>query len=370
MATRETAKQTVEMSATPSLRPVSSEVRLTWAEATEEFLADRKLLNYSPSSLVWYTSVFGAFGRFRQESGAPDDLAKVTEPDVRAFLARVQSEGAKGRGPTGPKWVNNVRQALKSIFAWAVEEGYVTENPVAGIAKLKEPRRIIQTLSADQVRALVEQPDLRSPVGHRNRCFLLILLDTGLRLSEALGLRVGEVDLEGGVAKVLGKGSKERLVGLSPGLVSELRPYLRRRQQALEEIGRPEAPWLSPNNVGGRLCSKTMEQAVWRYGIAAGIDPNRVRLSPHTLRHTYAVTFVRNGGDPFTLQKVLGHSSLDTSRRYCELANEDVQRRMRDLSPVAALGLASTGGRRVRRSVRNGRPATGGEGGKPGSVPS
>ncbi|HJN14679.1 MAG TPA: tyrosine-type recombinase/integrase [Armatimonadota bacterium] len=117
----------------------------------------------------------------------------------------------------------------------------------------------------------------------------------------------------------------------------------------MQEIGCERSPWLFPNNIGGKLCSKTVQQMVKRYGVAAGIDPAKVRISPHTLRHTYAVTFARNGGDAFTLQKILGHSSLDTTRRYCELADEDVMRRQRELSPVASLGLASGGQRRIKR---------------------
>ena len=337
------------MTTTPNLRLVDSEVQLCWGEACAEFLADLKLQNLSPRTIEWYGYVLEPFSRWLAETTAGDDPASVTEPHVRAFLEQMKSQGAAGRKPVGPGRLNQYRAGLKSFFDWLCEHSYAAHNPAAGVPKMREPRRVIHTLDADQVRALLEQPDLRRMIGHRDRCFLLLLLDTGLRLSEALGLRVETVDLEVGTAKVLGKGSKERVVGLSAGLVSELRAYLRRRQQALEDIGHPECPWLFPSNVGSRLCAKTVEQFVRRYGVAAGIDPTRVRLSPHTLRHTYAVTFVRSGGDPFTLQKVLGHSSLDTSRRYCNLAGEDVQRRMRDFSPVAALGLASVRKTRFRR---------------------
>jgi len=186
-------------------------------------------------------------------------------------------------------------------------------------------------------------------VGLRDLCFLILLLDTGLRLSEALGLREKDVDLERGSVTVMGKGSVERCVGMSFTLCGELARYLRVRDAALEQIGRPESPWIFPNDVGGRLCSKTMQQRVRRYGDEAGIEG--VRVSPHTLRHTYAVNFVRKGGDPFTLQRILGHRSLEMTRRYCELAEADVVERQRQFSPLKELNLTLTGEARIKRRL-------------------
>ncbi len=337
------------MTTAPNLRLASSDVTLTWAAANEEFLADLKLRNYSPHTIAWYRSVLDPFGRFLADSFSTDDPSAVTQARIKDFLRSMAEGGATGRAPIGPRRLNHYRAGLKSLYDWLCEQGYTNHNPAEGIGKLKEPRRVIPTLTGEQVVALVEQPDPATVLGRRDRCFLLLLLDTGLRLSEALGLRVADLDLEAGGTKVMGKGAKERRAGLSPGLVSEFRAYLRFREHAMQEIGCDESPWLFPNNVGGKLSPKTVQQMVKRYGVAAGIDPEKVRISPHTLRHTYAITYFRNGGDPFTLQKILGHSNLETSRRYCELADEDVLRRQRELSPVASLGLTSGGRRRIKR---------------------
>jgi len=197
------------------------------------------------------------------------------------------------------------------------------------------------------VAALLKQPDLERFVGLRDFCFLLLLLDTGVRLSEGLGLRVADVDLERGCAVVIGKGNKQREVGLSARLVAELRSYLSRREAAVADIGCPDSAWLFPNDVGRRLAAKTVQQKLRKYADEGGI--RGVRVSPHTLRHTYALNFVRSGGDPFTLQKVLGHESLETTRRYCELASADVLRRQRELSPLHTMALNIRGARRLRR---------------------
>jgi integrase/recombinase XerD len=142
----------------------------------------------------------------------------------------------------------------------------------------------------------------------------------------------------------MGKGGKERVVGFSANLERHLRRYLLRRAMALAGIDRDDTPWVFPNQEGGRGGAKGFQQRLKRYGKAAGII--RVRVSPHTFRHTFALWFVRNGGSPFHLQKILGHSSLDISRRYCELADVDFISSQQALSPLA---MGNYGGKRPRR---------------------
>ena len=160
-------------------------------------------------------------------------------------------------------------------------------------------------------------------------------------------MELGRIDMDDGVARVIGKGDKEREVGFSARLTAELRTYAARRDAAMEHIGRSDSQWLFPNDAGGRLSAKAVQRRVRDYGREAGI--RGVRVSPHTLRHTYALNFVRAGGDPFTLQKVLGHTSLATTRRYCELASGDVLRRQRELSPLHTMGIKVKPGKRVPR---------------------
>jgi len=261
----------------------------------------------------------------------------------------VVSEGFEGRPGVGATRLNHYREGVDRFYAWLIEHRYATDNPAARIKKVLEPKRLIQAFTEAQLTALIAQPDQTRFVGLRDRCFMLILLDTGLRLSEALGLKVGLLDLEERSVVVMGKGNKERQVALSPRLLTELTPYLRRRDAAVETLGAPEAPWVFPNDVGGRLGPKSMQQRITAYGVQAGL--RGVRVSPHTFRHTYALSFVRSGGDPFTLQKILGHSSLETTRRYCELAESDVLQRQRELTPLRTMDLNLTSARRIPRGA-------------------
>jgi integrase/recombinase XerD len=311
------------------------------------FLESLRLQQYSALTVGWYARILFPFGRYLKEEAGTDDPSAVSEGCVRAFLLKAGEEGLDGRAPVGARRLNHYRQCLSLFYRWMQGEGYVNHNPAERIRKVREPKPLIPALSEAQVCALVEAPDRSRFVGLRDRSFLLLLLDTGVRLSEALGLRVGDLNLEEKSVTVMGKGSKERRLALSSHLLSELTPYLRKRDAAMAAIGLPDAPWLFPNDVGGRLGSKTVQQHLRRYGQEAGIKG--VRVSPHTLRHTYALSFVRNGGDPFTLQKVLGHNSLETSRRYCDLTAADVLARQRELTPLATMNLNLRPARRIPR---------------------
>ena len=193
----------------------------------------------------------------------------------------------------------------------------------------------------------MQQFDATSFAGHRDCVLLLLLYDTGLRVSEALSVQVNE-DLAQGHVTVLGKGNKERLVGLAPKLRGQLRPYLRRREAALKEIEREDCFWLFPNQYGDRLGKRTFQDTLRKAGEAAGIEG--VRVSPHTIRHAYALNWLREGGDPLRLQHVLGHSDLAMTRRYCEQAAREVMDEMRELSPLAGLEIESVARRRMRRA--------------------
>jgi len=288
------------------------------------------------------------FGRYLVAEVDIDDPGAVSERHVLDFLRAASEGGFEERRAVGARRLNHYREGIKRFYDWLQGQGYVDHNPAKRIGKVRESKRLIQAFAEAQIAALLAQPDRDLFVGLRDLCFLLLLLDTGLRLSEGLGLRVSDLDLEGMSVTVIGKGNQERRVALSPQLLIELKPYLRKREAALEMLGLPDAPWVFPNDVGGRLSSKGMQKRMKRYGEEAGIEG--VRVSPHTLRHTYALNFVRSGGDPFTLQKILGHSSLETTRRYCELAESDVLERQRELTPLGSLELGLTPPRRIPRS--------------------
>ena len=305
-------------------------------DVLEPFLMECRLRGLSPQTVDWYAVTVGPFLRYAVSVGC-GRTDEVQEANVRAFIAEQQARVQAGR-------VNQYRRALRAFFEWALEEGYVALNPAARLRKLREPKKLIATFSEADVERLVAQPDTSTFVGLRDQVFMLLLFDTGLRLSEALGLRLDDVDLPSLTLTVMGKGARERRVGFSAAFAARLEKYLMRRALALKGANVRDEGWVWLNQWGGRLGARTAQDRLKRHGEQAGLT--HVRVSPHTCRHSHAVHFVRNGGSPFHLQRALGHSTLEMTRTYCELSETDWLDAQRAHSLVAHLNLDP--GRRSR----------------------
>ena len=191
------------------------------------------------------------------------------------------------------------------------------------------PRKVVPIFSPAQFGALLGVIDTSQGEGFRDLAIILTFYDTGLRLSELTGLKVDDVDLEDGSLKVMGKGGKERVVPFGKGVSRFLWHYITRfRPEPLG--GRDSRLFLTAD---GRPMRRALIQTrIAKYGRRAGLSG--VRCSPHTLRHSAAVNFLRNGGNVFSLQRLLGHSTLEMTRHYCELADVDVKKAHLVASPV------------------------------------
>jgi integrase/recombinase XerD len=193
----------------------------------------------------------------------------------------------------------------------------------------KAPKKIIPTFGEEQLRQIFAAIDTTSPTGWRDYAIILTLLDTGIRCSELTHLKLTEVNLTSRLLKVWGKGSKERLVPIGAKVQKALWKYSARYRP---EPATPRYEQIFLTRDGRPLTKDRLEALVERYGKKAGITG--VRVSPHTFRHTMAVTFLRNGGDVFSLQRILGHSQLEVVRGYVNLAQADISRVHRRNSPV------------------------------------
>jgi site-specific recombinase XerD len=225
--------------------------------------------------------------------------------------------------------INGYMRALQSFWSWLEREDFIEENPFSKLKIPKAPKKIIPTFSEEQLHQIFAAIDTTSPIEWRDYAIILTLLDTGIRCSELTNLKLNDVNLDGHLVKVWGKGSKERLVPIGAKVQKALWKYMycyrpepatpRYEQVFLTRDGRP-------------LTKDRLEAIVERYGKRAGITG--VRVSPHTFRHTMAVTFLRNGGDVFSLQRILGHSQLEVVRGYVNLAQSDISRAHRRNSPA------------------------------------
>ena len=211
--------------------------------------------------------------------------------------------------------------------------------------RLPKPlRKVISTFSETQILRLLSSIDIQTREGCRNYVIIPTLFDTGLRVSELAGVKMDDLPLDEGLLKVMGKGGKERFIPIGREVQRVLWRYINRyRPRPLSH----NFAFLLLTKDGRKMTKGRIEIIMKKYGERAGITG--IRCSLHTLRHTAAVRFLRNGGDVFSLQRMLGHSTLEMTRHYCQLADVDVKKAHLTASPVDNLGFATIRNRRVVR---------------------
>ena len=187
---------------------------------------------------------------------------------------------------------------------------------MARVKTLKVPEKFIPTFSEQEIAKVLAQPNKSTSEGFRDYCTLLLLIDTGIRLSELANLEIGDIDYEQNLLQVMGKGQRERFVPFGRRVAKALMKYQLKYRP--EPIG-TENYWLRYD--GRPLLPKRIEKLINAYGAKAGLK----RCYAHKLRHTSSVMYLRNGGGVFSLQKKLGHRSLVMTRRYSNLADSDVR---------------------------------------------
>jgi len=257
----------------------------------EQFVRERQYLaNVSPATLEWYTH---SLKWLRSESPTQDELKDV--------VLRMREKGLKATG------CNSLARAINAYLKWS--------GSALKIPQLKEPQVVLPTITEQQIKLLVHWKPKRK-VHRRLHLLILILLDTGCRISEALTLRVREIDLDNMLVTLDGKGRKQRIVPFSFELRKALFRYItdfKRKPDSLLLASRNET------QLGRRVMLRDVKKLCERLGFKAPVR------TLHAFRHTFAVNYLRRGGSVFHLQKCLGHSSLEMTRRYANLMTEDLQ---------------------------------------------
>jgi integrase/recombinase XerD len=244
------------------------------------------------------------------------DVNALIGADIERYLAAQFSTGAKATSAA------RRLSSLKRFFKWQVEIGMRADNPCALVDAPRSTRYLPKTLTESQVEALLAAPDDATDLGQRDRAMLETLYASGLRVSELVGLKLIQLNLEQGLVKIIGKGSKERLVPLGDLARDAIRAY----------IAGARAAWLSPGGSQRRrdyvfLTARgepMTRQAFWylikKHAAVAGISPDA--LSPHTLRHAFATHLLNHGADLRVVQMLLGHSDITTTQIYTHVARE------------------------------------------------
>lgn len=234
----------------------------------------------------------------------PDD---VTRPLIEEHLEHLAEEGY------APSSVERALSAIKSFHRFLLQEEMSSVSPAAALPLPKKAERLPDVLSVRQALALLDQPFPKTAAGQRDRAIIEVLYGCGLRVSELTGLDVGAVSLEDEVVRVIGKGSKERLVPLMGSAHEALAEYLSDWRGELVSSRSGAAVFL--NVRGGRISRQSVFAIVERAGRVVGIDG----LHPHTLRHSFATHMLQGGADIRIVQELLGHSSIQTTQLYTHL---------------------------------------------------
>jgi len=236
------------------------------------------------------------------------DLLAKKKARVFAFLAAKQ-----GRASSAARCVSS----LKRFYQYCVREGLMRADPTLKLDPPKRAPRFPKSLSEHDVEALLASPETSSTMGVRDRAMLETLYATGVRVSELVALKLHAVNLQAGVARVLGKGSKERLVPLGEEAVHWIERYLHGARRELKGRREPDALFITARGAG------MTRQAFWhlirRHGARA--IPGK-RLSPHVLRHAFATHLINHGADLRVVQMLLGHADISTTQIYTHVARE------------------------------------------------
>lgn len=301
--------------------------KLTFKQTLAGYLIACEARHLSPHTIADYKNSFRIFAEWMQEDRTFED---ITRRHIEEFLASRQ-------GVTN-RTLLHYYAALAAMWTWAVKESIVPLNIVHTVTPPKAEEREILPFTESEFKAMLASIQRSKPyerkgkrrsdhaVIHpeRTRAIMLLLLDTGMRVGELTGLKLHQLDHRNQRIQLLGKGARERSLPYSPRTAQALWRYLSTRPNA-----EPDEPLFCTYH--NRSIDPTSLAKTFRaLGSRAGVQ----NVHPHRFRHTFAIQYLRNGGDPYTLQKLLGHATLDMVKRYLSLAQIDLDRAHKRASPV------------------------------------
>jgi integrase/recombinase XerD len=273
----------------------------------------------SRNTLEAYRSDLLQYGAWLDDRGL--DPLSVGHSELSEFLSTL-AEGADDKPPVAPATLQRKVACLRSFHRHLRRQDLIDGDPTAHIRAPRHGRRLPKVLSRDEVARLLEQPKGTEPAALRDRALLELMYACGLRASEAIELDVTDLDLETCVLRARGKGSKERIVPVGSAAIRAVVIYLQRGRPKL--VGMRHEKRLFVNHRGAGLTRQGLYKIVQRHARSAGLDD---KMSPHTLRHTFATHLLAGGCDLRAVQEMLGHADISTTQLYTHLSTD----RLRDV---------------------------------------
>lgn len=294
----------------------------------------------SPKTISWYSANLRRFRNYLKSRHLPDSLDDIDTKLLREYVLYLMKRNRFDGHPYTPVQIEPLSSAtvhghvrtLRAFFSWSMTEGLTENNVAKNLKPPKLSKKVVTTLSDQEIESILNTLSPTNPSEARNRTIFMILLDSGLRIGELINLKMGDVHMDEGLLKVMGKGKKERIVPIGSNAQRALQRYLF-RYRSNPALPRIDNVFLSIH--GDPLTENSMKLMFARLSQRSRVQ----RLHAHLCRHTFATRFLINGGDVFTLQQILGHSTLEMVRHYINLASNHIAIQHQRFSPLDRLNL-------------------------------
>ena len=310
-------------------------VALTINEVISRYEISNQADGKSPRTIAWYTDMLMSFSGYMKVELQCHDLSDFNINTVRSYIIHLRSKPKFQGHPytpqqnklLSPRTVQCHIRAVKAFSTWLYSEGYTPENRLQNLKLPKAPSKIIEPLTPQEIKKIVSSINRNLYSGERNHAVLVTLLDSGLRASEAAGITLDNLNLKDGYIKVMGKGDKERIVPIGKFVQMELLHYI--------EKVRPQPYYSDCDKLflsrGGKpITVNTVKLVFSRLAKSSGVN----RLHAHLCRHTFAINYLLNGGDIFSLREILGHTTLEMVNHYLHFTSSQITAQHHKYSPM------------------------------------
>ncbi|MCU7712606.1 tyrosine-type recombinase/integrase [Priestia sp. JV24] len=318
MSRRSNELTTEEMRALAGVLPASN---FTLEELIDIFIDDCTVRNLREHSIRFYRNELSTFMRSIQAQGVEVNAETITAEVIkRNVILHMKEQGIK------PVSINTRLRAIRAFFNFLYKQRYIKHNPMNQIELLRHRKEVIETLTVAQINKLLNACNLRTFIGVRDYTIIMLLVETGVRANELIGINVEDINFSNGLIRIRNaKSYRERLVPIQSKMKDQLRKYLNIRGEAITDA-------LFVTLDGTSISKRQVQSRIT--GCARKAKITDVRVSCHTLRHTFAKLCVMNGANAFQLQAILGHTTLDMTKVYVNLFSNEVAEGHKQFSPL------------------------------------
>ena len=289
----------------------------------------------SPKTIEWYDAMLHAYSKYVKQTFGQNGLKNLSRDSVRSYILYLRQrprfqghpQTRAADQPLSPKTIQGHIRTLKAFSTWLYTEEHTKENVLSTLKMPKAPDKIIEPLSKAEIEKLLSCIDIKTPTGIRDYAMLVTLLDTGLRASELANIKINDISLGNGWIKVMGKGARERIVPIGKFVQMTLLNYVDRVRPA---PGQADVDCLFLSRNSKPLSVNAIKLLFTRLRRSAGIP----KLHAHLCRHTFAINYLMNGGDIFSLKEILGHKSLEMVNHYLHFTSHQIAIQHHKYSPM------------------------------------